>query len=208
MWRGGAGYSGFHNGDMICMIFPVTPDRQLPSDFGMFIFSELYDREACRTGHHIAIPVNSLEHGQARAQEILQEISATDSALAVIVSLAVLLAVDRGIFVDFPIYRTNSSSSLVGVERFELPTLWSQTRCATRLRYTPPRRWLGNTRFIRSPQQGNSSLFSRDTVEQNLRSSGQRMNRQQGDNRLDSHLNSVHFKFNVPDTIWLFYSGT
>jgi hypothetical protein len=26
---------------------------------------------------------------------------------------------------------------LVGVERFELPTLWSQTRCATRLRYTP-----------------------------------------------------------------------
>ena len=27
--------------------------------------------------------------------------------------------------------------SLVGVERFELPALWSQTRCATRLRYTP-----------------------------------------------------------------------
>ena len=26
---------------------------------------------------------------------------------------------------------------VVGVERFELPTLWSQTRCATRLRYTP-----------------------------------------------------------------------
>src|SRR5690554_5306441 len=26
---------------------------------------------------------------------------------------------------------------LVGVERFELPTPWSQTRCATRLRYTP-----------------------------------------------------------------------
>ena len=26
---------------------------------------------------------------------------------------------------------------MVGVERFELPTLWSQTRCATRLRYTP-----------------------------------------------------------------------
>jgi hypothetical protein len=23
------------------------------------------------------------------------------------------------------------------VERFELPALWSQTRCATRLRYTP-----------------------------------------------------------------------
>ena len=29
---------------------------------------------------------------------------------------------------------------LVGAERFELPTLWSQTRCATRLRYAP-RRW-------------------------------------------------------------------
>ncbi|CUX13096.1 hypothetical protein AGR8A_Cc30628 [Agrobacterium fabrum str. J-07] len=28
------------------------------------------------------------------------------------------------------------------------------------------------------------------------------------DNRLDSRLKSVHFKFNVPDTIWLFYSGT
>lgn len=28
---------------------------------------------------------------------------------------------------------------MVGVERFELPTLWSQTRCATRLRYTPYR---------------------------------------------------------------------
>ena len=26
---------------------------------------------------------------------------------------------------------------MVGVERFELPTPWSQTRCATRLRYTP-----------------------------------------------------------------------
>ena len=26
--------------------------------------------------------------------------------------------------------------ALVSVERFELPTLWSQTRCATRLRYT------------------------------------------------------------------------
>ena len=27
--------------------------------------------------------------------------------------------------------------NLVGVERFELPTLCSQSRCATRLRYTP-----------------------------------------------------------------------
>ena len=32
---------------------------------------------------------------------------------------------------------------MVGVERFELPTLWSQTRCATRLRYTPCREWQG-----------------------------------------------------------------
>lgn len=32
---------------------------------------------------------------------------------------------------------------MVGVERFELPTLWSQTRCATRLRYTPYLGWLG-----------------------------------------------------------------
>jgi hypothetical protein len=28
---------------------------------------------------------------------------------------------------------------VVGAERFELPTLWSQTRCATRLRYAPHR---------------------------------------------------------------------
>ena len=28
-------------------------------------------------------------------------------------------------------------SNVVGVERFELPTSWSQTRRATRLRYTP-----------------------------------------------------------------------
>ena len=28
---------------------------------------------------------------------------------------------------------------VVGAERFELPTLWSQTRCATRLRYAPTR---------------------------------------------------------------------
>ena len=28
---------------------------------------------------------------------------------------------------------------LVGVEGFEPPTPWSQTRCATRLRYTPPK---------------------------------------------------------------------
>ena len=29
------------------------------------------------------------------------------------------------------------TGNMVGVERFELPTLWSQTRCATRLRYAP-----------------------------------------------------------------------
>src|SRR5690349_16738558 len=39
---------------------------------------------------------------------------------------------------------------MVGVERFELPTLWSQTRCATRLRYTPNEG--GNTRFTVTPQ--------------------------------------------------------
>ena len=32
---------------------------------------------------------------------------------------------------------TRCLQEVVGVERFELPTLWSQTRCATRLRYTP-----------------------------------------------------------------------
>ena len=35
------------------------------------------------------------------------------------------------------------ATNLVGVERFELPTPWSQTRCATRLRYTP-NNWSGH----------------------------------------------------------------
>ena len=66
----------------------------------------------------------------------------------------------------------------------------------------------GNTRFTRSPQQGNSSLFNHGPDGPNATPKWQRANGQQGDNRLDSHLKSVHFKFNVPDTIWLFYSGT
>ncbi len=33
----------------------------------------------------------------------------------------------------------STERKLVGVERFELPTSWSQTRRATRLRYTPER---------------------------------------------------------------------
>ena len=35
------------------------------------------------------------------------------------------------------VIRLKSSERMVGAERFELPTLWSQTRCATRLRYAP-----------------------------------------------------------------------
>lgn len=34
---------------------------------------------------------------------------------------------------------------MVGVEGFEPPTLWSQTRCATKLRYTP--NYLGLTDY-------------------------------------------------------------
>ena len=48
-----------------------------------------------------------------------------------------------------------SCLTVVGVERFELPTLWSQTRCATRLRYTPPIRCRGDTRIRHTPQQQN-----------------------------------------------------
>ena len=36
-----------------------------------------------------------------------------------------------------PAAGTGPAMAMVGVERFELPALWSQTRCATRLRYTP-----------------------------------------------------------------------
>ena len=38
---------------------------------------------------------------------------------------------------DSPASGRASRKSVVGVERFELPTSWSQTRRATRLRYTP-----------------------------------------------------------------------
>lgn len=72
-WRGGDGYSGFHRGEMICMIFPATEDRNLPSPFGMFFFSELYDAEACQTGRHVAIPISSLDEGQRIANQILMD---------------------------------------------------------------------------------------------------------------------------------------
>ena len=36
-----------------------------------------------------------------------------------------------------PTAKLKTMIEMVGVERFELPALWSQTRCATRLRYTP-----------------------------------------------------------------------
>jgi hypothetical protein len=70
-WRGGDGYSGFVDGDMTVMIFPVTPDRDLPYAFGMFIFSEAYDPAACKTGKHKPILVTSLDHGRELANEIL-----------------------------------------------------------------------------------------------------------------------------------------
>src|SRR5689334_5392330 len=34
-------------------------------------------------------------------------------------------------------FRPSNSAGVVGAERFELPTLCSQSRCATRLRYAP-----------------------------------------------------------------------
>jgi hypothetical protein len=39
---------------------------------------------------------------------------------------------------------------VVGEEGFEPPTLWSQTRCATKLRYSPTLYILNLTRFILS----------------------------------------------------------
>ncbi len=41
---------------------------------------------------------------------------------------------------------------MVGVERFELPALWSQTRCATRLRYTPTARFYTHLRRKFNPK--------------------------------------------------------
>ncbi len=71
-WRGGDGYSGFVDGDMTCMIYPVAPDDDLPLPYAMKLFSEIYDPDACRTGRHIAIQIDSLEEGQRRADEILK----------------------------------------------------------------------------------------------------------------------------------------
>lgn len=71
-WRGGDGYSGFIDGDMSCMIFPVVSDDDLSAPFAMKFFSEFYDADACKTGRHIAIPLDSLEHGRVRAEEIWQ----------------------------------------------------------------------------------------------------------------------------------------
>lgn len=72
-WRGGDGYSGFVDGDMTCMIFPATPDRDLPPDYCMFILDERYETEARRPVRHGAIPLDSLEEGQRRAEVILAE---------------------------------------------------------------------------------------------------------------------------------------
>ena len=47
---------------------------------------------------------------------------------------------------------------MVGVERFELPALWSQTRCATRLRYTPTDRFL---HLITARFQGKNNQYNR-----------------------------------------------
>ncbi len=46
-------------------------------------------------------------------------------------------------------------SPMVGVERFELPTLWSQTRCATRLRYTPSVPAMGRYTHLNSAATAN-----------------------------------------------------
>ena len=46
-----------------------------------------------------------------------------------------------------------SFSNLVGVKGFEPSTLWSQTRCATRLRYTPKLRILARRHDRRRQQQ-------------------------------------------------------
>ena len=46
---------------------------------------------------------------------------------------------------------------MVGAERFELPTLWSQTRCATRLRYAPLH--CGEVRIHRNGERRNCKSF-------------------------------------------------
>ncbi len=48
------------------------------------------------------------------------------------------------------------SYELVGVERFELPTSWSQTRRATRLRYTPEGQY-----YTFQPVKGQFTVVSR-----------------------------------------------
>ncbi len=49
---------------------------------------------------------------------------------------------------------------MVGVERFELPALWSQTRCATRLRYTPTEVYLDLVQPKIKPRNTLKHIFS------------------------------------------------
>ena len=61
---------------------------------------------------------------------------------------------------------------MVGVEGFEPPTLWSQTRCATRLRYTPTgtheKMVLKINDLAEYSALGNRSLITRFRVEAGL----------------------------------------
>ena len=59
--------------------------------------------------------------------------------MAVLLGLYILAvtAFPSGLLGPDPDADLGPAMEMVGVERFELPALWSQTRCATRLRYTP-----------------------------------------------------------------------
>ena len=104
----------------------------------------------------------------------------TDSSVAVTVAVAsdlcsqnLSICGNSGDFADVSRIERKHEKSLdsqgnqgflsVGVERFELPTLWSQTRCATRLRYTPSsipnRDCSGSTNLADCPANCNVKFF-------------------------------------------------
>ena len=56
------------------------------------------------------------------------------------------------------------ANTVVWVERFELPTLSSQTRCATRLRYTPPYSVKTRTLVWLGVRNGREAVRSRQSL--------------------------------------------
>jgi hypothetical protein len=68
---------------------------------------------------------------------------------------------------------------MVGAEGFEPPTLWSQTRCATRLRYAPTTSSLSHQAALRASERAEEAMRRRakDSMEQTVENPGEQEDR-------------------------------